>query len=83
MPLAEQAGMERLHFAIFSLAVLGISLVTPPLGTACFVVCGIARTRMNRMVLPMLPFIIIMFATMLLLAYVPAFSLWLPDLTNR
>jgi tripartite ATP-independent transporter DctM subunit len=84
MPLAEQAGMQRLHFAIFSLAVLGISLVTPPLGTACFVVVGIARTRMNRMVLPMLPFIIIMFATMLLLAYVPAFSLWLPTLVaNR
>jgi tripartite ATP-independent transporter DctM subunit len=83
MPLAEQAGMERLHFAIFSLAVLGISLVTPPLGTACFVVCGIARTRMNRMVVPMIPFLLIMFAVMLLLAYVPAFSLWLPSVANR
>jgi tripartite ATP-independent transporter DctM subunit len=84
MPLAEQAGMERIHFAIFALAVLGISLVTPPLGTACFVVCGIAKTRMNRMVVPMIPFLVIMFAVMLLLAYVPAFSLWLPSVVaNR
>lgn len=84
LPLAEQAGMESIHFAIFALAVLGISLVTPPLGTACFVVCGIARTRMNRMVVPMLPFLVIMFAVMLLLAYVPAFSLWLPSVVaNR
>jgi tripartite ATP-independent transporter DctM subunit len=78
MPLATSAGMASIHFAIFALAVFGISLVTPPLGTACFVVTSIARTRMNRMLVPMVPFLVILFATMLLLAYVPAFSLWLP-----
>ena len=38
---------------------------------------------MNRMVVPMIPFLLIMFAVMLLLAYVPAFSLWLPSVANR
>ncbi|WP_426511782.1 TRAP transporter large permease [Dactylosporangium sp. McL0621] len=79
MPLAVEAGMGELHFAIFALAVFGISLVTPPLGSACFIVCGIARIRIVEMLRPMLPFMAVMFATIILLAYVPAFSEWIPS----
>ncbi|MFI5915927.1 TRAP transporter large permease [Dactylosporangium sp. NPDC051541] len=79
MPLARDAGMGELHFAIFSLAVFGISLVTPPLGSACFIVCGIARIKIVDMLRPMLPFMAVMFATIILLAYVPAFSEWIPS----
>jgi tripartite ATP-independent transporter DctM subunit len=82
MPLAQEAGMGELHFAIFSLAVFGISLVTPPLGSACFIVTGIAQIRIVDMFRPMLPFMAVMFATILLLAYVPAFSEWLPGLVS-
>jgi tripartite ATP-independent transporter DctM subunit len=78
MPLAIEAGMGELHFAIFSLAIFGISLVTPPLGSACFIVTGIARIKIVDMLRPMLPFMAVMFATIILLAYVPAFSEWLP-----
>ncbi len=82
MPLATAAGMSELHFAIFSLAVFGISLVTPPIGSACFIVTGIARIRIVEMFRPMLPFMAVMFSTILLLAYVPAFSEWIPSLVN-
>jgi tripartite ATP-independent transporter DctM subunit len=80
LPLAREAGMGDLHFAIFSLAVFGISLVTPPLGSACFIVTGLAKIRIVDMIRPMLPFMAVMFATILLLAYVPAFSEWIPSL---
>lgn len=80
MPLAVKAGMHPIHFAIFSLAVFGISLVTPPLGTACFVVTSLAKVEMKRLIMPMMPFIVIMFATILILSYIPWFSLELPRL---
>jgi len=83
LPLAREAGMGELHFAIFSLAVFGISLVTPPLGSACFIVCGIARIRIVEMLRPMMPFMAVMFATIILLAYVPAFSEWVPGLVAK
>lgn len=83
MPLAKDGGMVPIHFAVFALAVLGISLVTPPLGTACFVVTGIAGTSMQKLFKPMLPFIAILIVTMLLLAYVPGLSLWLPGLSGE
>ena len=79
-PMAGHVGMSPLHFAIFALAVTGISLVTPPLGSACFVVTSLARVEMRTLFRPMWPFIAIMFGTILLLAYVPWFSLALPGL---
>jgi TRAP-type C4-dicarboxylate transport system permease large subunit len=80
MPLAVKAGMSPIHFAIFALAIFGISLVTPPIGTACFVVSAIARVNIKTLIVPMFPFMLIMFATILILAYVPWFSLALPRL---
>lgn len=83
LPLAERAGMSPLHFAVFSLAVFGISLVTPPLGSACFIVTGIADVSMARLMKPMLPFIVVMLVTMLLLAYVPALTEVIPGLVGH
>lgn len=79
LPIAAEAGLSDLHFSILALAIVGISLVTPPIGTACFIVTGVAEIKMVRLMRPMLPFMAIMFATILLLAYVPAFSQWLPS----
>lgn len=78
MPLAAKAGMSPLHFAIVSLTIFGISLVTPPIGTACFVVSAIARVEMRQLFRPMTPFIVAMFAMILILAYFPWISLAVP-----
>ncbi|SAK89982.1 TRAP dicarboxylate transporter, DctM subunit [Caballeronia temeraria] len=80
LPIAQDAGFSDIHFAILAIAIVGISLVTPPIGTACFIVTGVANIRMVNLVRPMLPFMAIMFVTILLLAFVPAFSEWLPRL---
>ncbi|WP_261986445.1 TRAP transporter large permease [Actinomadura sp. HBU206391] len=80
LPLAQEAGMSPLHFSVLALAIIGISLVTPPLGTACFIVSGIADVSMVKLIRPMAPFIAIMFITMILLAYVPGFAEWIPSM---
>ncbi|SAL00629.1 TRAP dicarboxylate transporter, DctM subunit [Caballeronia fortuita] len=80
LPIAQDAGFSDIHFAILAIAIVGISLVTPPIGTACFIVTGVANIRMVNLVRPMLPFMAVMFVTILLLAFVPAFSEWLPRL---
>lgn len=79
LPIAETAGFSDIHFSILAIAIVGISLVTPPIGTACFIVTGVAGIKMVKLVRPMLPFMAVMFATILLLAFVPAFSEWLPS----
>lgn len=51
---------------------------SPPIGTACFVVSAIAKVEMRRLFSPMTPFIIVMFATIVLIAYFPWLSLAIP-----
>ena len=80
LPIAQDAGFSDIHFSILAIAIVGISLVTPPIGTACFIVTGVADIKMVNLVRPMMPFMAIMFITILLLAFVPAFSEWLPHL---
>jgi TRAP-type C4-dicarboxylate transport system permease large subunit len=43
-----------------------------------FVGCGIARSSMAELVKPLLPMYAAMFATLLLVTFVPALSEWLP-----
>ena len=83
MPIAQSAGFSDIHFSILAIAIVGISLVTPPIGTACFIVTGVADIKMVKLVRPMVPFMAVMFATILLLAFVPAFSEWLPGLLSQ
>ncbi|HEY8652033.1 MAG TPA: TRAP transporter large permease [Dermatophilaceae bacterium] len=83
LPIAETAGFSDIHFSILAIAIVGISLVTPPIGTACFIVTGVAGIKMVKLVRPMLPFMAVMFATILVLAFVPAFSEWLPSVVGN
>jgi TRAP-type C4-dicarboxylate transport system permease large subunit len=48
------------------------------MGTACFVVCAIAKVEMRQLFRPMIPFIVAMFVMILVLAYFPGVSLAIP-----
>jgi len=79
MPVATGVGgMDPVHFGIVLLLNLGISLVTPPVGTVLFVGCSIGRTTVEAVIKPMLPYYLVMIVVLLLVTFVPMISLWLP-----
>jgi len=81
MPVATQvAGMDPVHFGIVLLLNLGISLVTPPVGTVLFVGCSIGRTTVEAVIKPLMPYYVVMIAVLLLVTFVPMISMWLPGL---
>jgi C4-dicarboxylate transporter DctM subunit len=73
-------GIDPLHFGLLAVAALGIGLVVPPVGLLLVVVCQIGRVSLGSVTLPMLPYIAILIATLLLIAYVPWVVLVLPRL---
>ena len=73
-------GIDPLHFGLLAVAALGIGLVVPPVGLLLVVVCQIGRVSLSAVTLPMLPYIAILVATLLLIAYVPWVVLVLPRL---
>jgi len=73
------AGMSEVQFGIVLLLNLGISLITPPVGTVLFVGCSIGRTTVEAVIKPLLPYYAVMIFVLLLVTFIPTLSLWLPS----
>ncbi len=78
LPVALNLGMSPLHFGIMLVLNLCIGLCTPPVGTILFVGCALAKTTINKMVRPMIPMYVAMFAVLMLITFIPEFSEGLP-----
>ncbi|NWO10650.1 TRAP transporter large permease [Chromohalobacter salexigens] len=78
--VATGVGMDPVHFGLMAVLNLMIGLTTPPLGVCLFVVSGIGKLPMLRVARAIVPFLICNLVVLLLVSYVPALSLWLPNL---
>jgi len=76
LPLAENIGMNEIHFCIFMVTALGVGFVTPPLGLNLFVLAGLTGEPVMGIARRAVPYVLAMLAVVLLLAFVPAISLW-------
>ncbi len=77
LPLAQEIGMNEVHFCIFMVTALGIGFITPPLGLNLFVVSGVTQVPIISISRYVFPFVFCMLAIALLIGYVPWISLWL------
>lgn len=80
LPVVKAIGVDPVHFGIIMMLNLGIGLVTPPVGTVLFVGCAIGKIPIERASRYLWPFWIVMVIVLLLVTFVPAFSLWIPSL---
>lgn len=76
LPLAESIGMHEIHFAVVMITALGVGFITPPLGLNLFVLAGISGESIFRIAARAVPFVLVMLAVVILLAFVPALSMW-------
>ncbi|MGX5650320.1 TRAP transporter large permease [Hydrogenophaga sp. YM1] len=80
IPMAEAFGIDPLHFGVIVCINLIIGMVTPPVGICLFVVSGIAKTPIERVVRESLPFLFWLLAVLAIVTYLPQSYLWLPRL---
>ncbi len=72
--------MDPVQFGILMMMNLGLGLTTPPVGACLFLGCTIGGIRMEQTVKTIWPFYLAIFVVLMLVTYVPAVSLWLPNL---
>ncbi|MGL4810672.1 MAG: TRAP transporter large permease [Beijerinckiaceae bacterium] len=72
------AGVDPVHLGMVVVFNLMIGLLTPPMGLALFLVADIAKVPMRAVLREMLPFYIPLFATLLLITYVPWITTVIP-----
>lgn len=83
LPIAVQFGMDPVQFGVIMLINCALGLNTPPVGVTQFVGCAIGGVSVGQVMRSILPFYGALTICLLLVTYVPAFSLWLPRvLTN-
>ena len=80
LPVVQSFGMDPIHFGIMMVMNLGIGNITPPVGSSLFSGCSVADMDMEDMIKPILPFYAAIFVALMLVAYVPWFSMALPTL---
>lgn len=80
LPVLTQVGINPVHFGVVMVFNCGVGLLTPPVGGGLYVGCGISGLKMERVAKRMIPFYAVMFVVLLLLTYIPQFSLWLPGI---
>ena len=79
-PIAAQVGIDPIHFGVITLVNLSVGMLTPPVGLNLFVAMRIAKMSLFEVFRASLPFIILMIIALLLLTYIPWFSMVVPDL---
>jgi tripartite ATP-independent transporter DctM subunit len=80
LPIAQQYGMSSVQFGMVLLINCALGLNTPPVGTTQFVGCTIAGVSVGHVMRTIWPFYGALIMALLVVTYVPAFSLWLPGL---
>lgn len=83
LPVAVGLGIDPVHFGIILILNLMIGLLTPPVGMVLYVLSKVANVPFERCVTATAPFLIPLVVVLMLLTFVPAFSMWLPTMLYR
>jgi len=83
LPVVTKFGMSPIQFGVMMMLNLGIGLCTPPVGTALFTGCAIGNMKIEKVSKAMLPLYIPMLITLLLVTFIPALTMTLPELIMK
>lgn len=81
-PIVVNAGVDPVYFGVLMSFVLGIGLITPPVGTVLYVGCAVGRVSMEQLLRSMPPFYVAMLAVLVALIAFPQLILFLPSVTG-
>lgn len=74
LPVLTGVGVDPYHVGIIFIVVMGIGMITPPVGTCLYVATNISGLKFESVVKGVMPYLIALLLAMLLVTYVPALS---------
>lgn len=80
LPVVMEVGVDPVHFGIVMMLNLGIGLVTPPVGSVLFVGAAVGGLKVEQAVRTIWPFYLALIVSLLLITYIPALSMSLPNM---
>ncbi len=83
LPIARKIGIDPVHFGVIMILNLGIGLLTPPVGSTLFLGSAISGVSIERLTKASLPFFCVMLLVLILVTYVPAVSMFVPNMVMK
>ena len=83
LPLINMLGIDLVHFGVVVVLNMMIGLSTPPLGGLLFIVSGLSKTPLHKVIKESLPMTFAMIGVLFLITYVPDLVLFLPRLIGQ
>ncbi len=75
LPIVRGVGVNPIHFGIIVAVNLSLGMYTPPFGLNLFSSQAIFNAPLSRIYLGVLPFLVLNFAALLIITYIPAISM--------
>jgi tripartite ATP-independent transporter DctM subunit len=77
-PLADQVGINPLHFAMAFVLNITIGMITPPVGAVLFILTAVGQLSFAKLSRAILPMVFVLLFVLAMVVYIPAISLTLP-----
>ena len=79
LPIVQTWGMHPVHFGLMMVMNLCVGTLTPPVGAILFAGCRTHQVKIEQIIHMMLPFFAVIAASLLLITYVPALTMSIPQ----
>jgi tripartite ATP-independent transporter DctM subunit len=79
-PIIARFGIDPLHYGTLVVAALGLGLFIPPFGVGFFIACALGHTSVEGAARAYVPYVVVLLAGLLLVAFVPWITLVVPRL---
>ncbi|MFZ0206189.1 MAG: TRAP transporter large permease subunit [Roseiarcus sp.] len=79
LPIAGRVGLSELHYALVLIIAMGVGGFMPLAGVGFYVCCAVMRCDIEAASRAMLPYLAVVLAGLLIIAFVPWFVLFLPN----
>jgi tripartite ATP-independent transporter DctM subunit len=80
LPMVKAVGIDPVHFGVCMATIVTLGVMTPPVGTALFTVCGIIDCPVDEYTKESLPFLLAIFVELTILVFFPQLVLFIPNI---
>ncbi|MCD8221769.1 MAG: TRAP transporter large permease [Clostridiales bacterium] len=78
LPVVKNLGMDPIQFGVVMIMNLALGTITPPVGSVLFIGSSVAHLPVEAVIKKLIPYVLVVVFGLLLVTFIPAFSMWLP-----
>ncbi len=80
LPISTTLGIDPIHISVIIVTNLMIGLLTPPVGGLLYLESKIANVPVDKLIKELVPFILVLFAVVALMTFIPPIVTFIPNL---